>query len=95
LHAATLLSDAGHDDRAAKIVDAALLQDESAPITQRAQALVFRAGVAITLDDLSLARAILLEFRQMPLRDDDRAVLVAELQQADDLEHLLPFQGMA
>ncbi len=90
LHAATLLADSKGDYvAAAKMLDAALAQEEPAPAIHRVPALVFRAGVAITLGDPQLACRILTEVRQTPLSDDERDTLLAELQTAHDLEQML------
>lgn len=90
LHAATLLADSKGDYvAAAKMLDAALAQDGAGPANQRLQALVFRAGLAITMADHPRARMILNEVRQIPLHDENRDALAADLQRADDLEYML------
>ena len=89
-HAATLLADSKGDYRAAaNMLDAALAHQEPAPITHRMRALIFRAGLAITIGDQQLARTLLAEVRQTPLQADDRDALLPDLQRADDLDHLL------
>lgn len=90
LNAATLLADSKGDyPAAAKMIDAALAQEESFPASQRIQALVFRAGLAITMDDHPRARMLLAEMRQIPLTDEERKLLAAELARADDLGYML------
>lgn len=90
LNAATLLADSKGDyPAAAKMIDAALAQEEPFSASQRIQALVFRAGLAITMDDHPRARTLLAEMRQIPLTDEERNLLAAELARADDLEYML------
>jgi hypothetical protein len=87
-HGATLLADyKGDYQAAATMIDVALAQP--APTADRMRALIFRAGLAITMDDQPRARTLLAEVRQTPLDEDDRAALLPELQRADDLEHQL------
>lgn len=88
LHAATLLSDAGHDDRASTMLDVALAEEQAAAI-DRVAALVFRAGLAITMGDQALAGNILADVRRIPLQPDQRQVLAAELQRAGELEQMI------
>jgi hypothetical protein len=89
-HAATLLADYKGDYRvAATMIDAALAQQPPAPTTNRIRTQIFRAGLAITMGDQPLARALLAEIRQTPLPAEDRDTLLPDLQRADDLEHML------
>jgi hypothetical protein len=89
LQAAELLADSKGDyPAAASMLDAALGRDELVPNAQRIAALVFRAGLAITMSDPTLARRLLQEVRGIPV-DDEREALGAELQRADDLAHML------
>lgn len=76
----------GDFETAAQMLDKVLIDHESAPLADRVQALVLRASLAISLDDRQLARTLLTEAHQLPLDEDDRAALAAELQRADDLE---------
>jgi len=88
LHSATLLADSKGDyAAAASRLDAALA--EPAASIDRIQALVFRAGLAITMGDPQLARTLLSEARQTPLDDHERELLADALLQATDLEHML------
>jgi catechol 2,3-dioxygenase-like lactoylglutathione lyase family enzyme len=89
LNAATLLSDAGQDEKAVKMLDAALADDGTETSAQRVQARVYRAGLAITMNDHGLARALLNEIRELPLEAGERETLTSELERADDLEHML------
>lgn len=90
LNAATLLADTKGDyPAAAKMIDTALAQEEAFPTSQCIPALIFRAGLAITMDDRPHARTLLAEVRQIPLTDEERNLLAAELERADDLEYML------
>lgn len=90
LRAANTLADSKGDfEAAAKILDAALAQDEPTPAVHRVQALILRAEIAISMDDQLLAGRLLGEARQIPLHDEDRTVLAEDLQRADDLEQAL------
>jgi hypothetical protein len=74
---------------AATMLDRALDQDPAATPADRVQALVSRAGLAITIGDRQLARRLLADVRQIPLQQHDRDALQADLERADDLEHSL------
>lgn len=76
--------------KAAQLLDKALAQDEPVPLAHRVQALVLRAGLAVSMDDKSLASKLLDEVRALPLQDDERAELADVLQRANDLEQMLP-----
>jgi hypothetical protein len=89
LHAAALLDRAGQYDNAARMLDTALAPEAAAAPTDRIPALVFRAGLAITMGDLPLARMLLADVRQTALPDDERAMLGADLDRATDLEQML------
>ena len=90
VHAAAVLVEAEGDfEAAARMLDRALAQDDSAPMAHRVQALVLRASLAISLNDQPLARKLLNDVRQLPLEDGDRAALIAELQRMADLEQML------
>lgn len=78
---------------AAKKLDTALAQDDSAPVVHRIQALVSRAGLAITMAELGQARRLLNEVRQASVSDDERETLLIELETATDLERMLQEQG--
>lgn len=90
LNAASLLADSKGDyPAAAKLLDPVLALAQTAPATDRLPALVFRAGLAVTMGDRALAEALLTEARQVPLAEADRAALADDLQRAADLEHML------
>lgn len=89
-HAADWLAEAQGDfEAAAHMLDKALALEQPVPATHRVQALVLRASLAVNLGDLSLARTLLDEVKGLPLNEDERAALGAELQSADDLEKML------
>jgi hypothetical protein len=75
--------------KAAQMMDKALAQKEPVPPVHLVQALVLRAGLAISLDDKALARTFLTQVRQIELEAHERDALTAELQRADDLEKLI------
>lgn len=74
---------------AAKMLDTALASDEPAPDSQRVQAQVLRATLALNLNDQPLAKRLLEQLRQIELSDDEREALAEELQRATDLETLV------
>lgn len=74
---------------AAKMLDKALADEQSAPPPHRVQALVLRASLAVSLGDHPLAATLLERARQISLTNDERASLAAELQRADDLAQML------
>ena len=76
----------GDFEAAAQMLDKALADREAASPVDRVRALVLRASLAVSLDDPQLARTLLSEVRGLPLDEDDRAALTAEMQRADDLE---------
>jgi hypothetical protein len=84
-----LIEAEGDFESAAKMMDKALAHDEPVPVMHRVQALILRASLAISLDDKPLASKLLNEVRQMPLGDEDRAALSAEMGQASNLEKML------
>lgn len=89
LGAARLLSEnKGDDAAAAQRLDAALVKaaTEGAPAADRFRALVFRAGLAVTLGEAAAARTRLAEARALPLTAADHTALADELQRAADLE---------
>ena len=90
IYAAELLTDSKGDyPAAAKLLDAALVQDAIAPAAQRIQALVARAAIAITMGDNPRAKVVLTEMHQIALLDDERTLLADELERASDLEAML------
>lgn len=80
---------------AAQTLDAALERHPDAPAPLRFQALLLRADLAISLNDLGEARGILAEAKQVPLRPSDRESLETELRRVDDLEAFLTHRGCA
>ncbi len=87
LHAVQWLSETkGEDASAAQRLDVALAKAESAPTADRLSALVFRAGLALTLGDRPTAQARLAEARGLPLTEAERAAVAADLERAADLE---------
>jgi len=90
IHTAGILADShGDHAAAAKLLDVALAREANPSAKERLQVMVARAWVAVTMDDQTLARTILDDIRQIPLRDDERGALAAELKRADELEQLL------
>ena len=90
IYAAELLAESkGDDAAAAKMLDNALAQEESAPASQYVQAWVARAGLAITLGEAEVARTLLAKVQQIVLGEEDRASLHAELGRANDFEQML------
>lgn len=90
VQAADLLTDSKGDyAAAAKILDEALAASESEASALRVQALVARAGLAITLNDFQQARTLLAAMRQIKLEDDEQSALSSEFERAADLEHML------
>ncbi len=89
LHAADLLAEHGDFAAAAKMLDAALAHDDPAPASQRVQALILRANVAINMNDLPLAHRLLIQMRQIVLTEEEYATLTEAFQNAADLESLL------
>jgi hypothetical protein len=88
--AADLLADSNGDfPAAAAMLDKALGQSADAPVADRIPALVARAGIAISMDDLARAGSILAEVRQLPLSDAERHALSEVLERAADLESML------
>jgi hypothetical protein len=80
---------------AARLLDDAVSREPEAPSVLRFQALMLRAELAMTQNDLGEARGILSEARQIPLRPADRESLSSELRKADDLEVFLTHRGCA
>ena len=90
LNAAILLAESKGDyPAAAKMLDPVLAERQAAPPAERLPALVFRAGLALTMDEAPLARNLLVEARQLALDASERAALADELERAADREHRL------
>ncbi|RYG70217.1 VOC family protein [bacterium] len=88
-HAAMMLERAGHYTEAAEKIDGILADSADEDVVQRVVALVFRAGLAITMHDFPLATRLLLGLRQIPLSDSERGEVLADLERADELEQIL------
>lgn len=95
LEAANLLSDAGDDAKAAQMLKAALARNEPAPNVHRVKALVYCAGLAITLGDDVLARSLLDEVDMTPLDDHEKATIATEISRASELAEVLQAHATA
>lgn len=62
-----------------------LAKHADAPPIERARALAYRADLALRLDRRSLARASLDELATLPLSDDERAGLDADIEHVEAL----------
>ena len=90
IQTAGILADSRGDyAAAAKLFDVALKRESNPSAKERVQALVARAWVATTMDDQPLARKILADVRGIPLQADERSLLQADLERADELEQML------
>jgi hypothetical protein len=88
-HAASLLERAGDYAAAVARLDGALVRDdEGEPASHRLQALVVRAGLAVTMNDLELGRNLLSSARDLRLLDAERTALTDELERMSELEQL-------
>ncbi len=77
----------GDTRQAAKILDGKLARDDGrTSVTTLVEALVYRAELAIRLDDLDTAGSLLDRVRNTPLDDAQREVLSDALANATDLE---------
>jgi hypothetical protein len=87
LGAAKILADSKGDTEAAiKTLDAALGKHPDAPAVHRVQALIARAGMAVTVDDMETAKRLLAEARLIRLTDEEQAALAGEFQRAAEIE---------
>jgi hypothetical protein len=83
---AARLADAHGDDAGGlATLERTLAKHADAPAIDRARALVYRADLAVRLDRQSLARASLDEITTLPLSDDERAGLVADIEYVEEL----------
>jgi hypothetical protein len=88
--AAAFLADSkGDNDAATKMLDKALAQNKNAPITHRVSALVYRAVLAINMEEFALAKQLLSDIKELSLGDEEREAVSEDLQRAADLEHQL------
>jgi hypothetical protein len=79
---ATRLGDAhGDDAKALKTLETGLKRYPDAPPLDQAQALLYRAELAVRLNDQALAAASLAAVRALALNDADQASIAAELAQ--------------
>jgi hypothetical protein len=92
---AATLEATGNRDAATRILDNALLKEPDGSPSLRFRALVLRADLAVSLNDLIEARGILAEAGQVPLSPADRESLAADLRRFDDLEVFLTHRGCA
>ncbi|SCF39173.1 hypothetical protein [Micromonospora marina] len=81
----------GNPAQAARILDGALTRPEAAddPAVQ-VEALVYRAGLALQLDEPDSARELVRQARSIPLDDGSRDALADTLRHAEDLIAALP-----
>lgn len=87
LENAVVLGESKGDHRqAAKILDGKLAKDEDAPVTTLVEALVYRAELAIRLDDPGSAETLLARVRRTVLDDTQRERLADTLANAAELE---------
>jgi hypothetical protein len=97
----SLLADAARLDHARAYQQAAGLLDDGlaahprAAASVRFRALVLRADIAVSLNDLIEARGILADAKREPLTKADREALSADLRRVDDLEAFLTHRGCA
>jgi catechol 2,3-dioxygenase-like lactoylglutathione lyase family enzyme len=78
---AARLADAHGDDAGGlATLERMLAKHAGAPAIERARALAYRADLAVRLERRSLARASLDEIATLPLSDDERAGLVADIE---------------
>jgi hypothetical protein len=83
---AARLGDAkGDDSAAAGILDAGLARFVDPPTVQRARALLFRAELAVRMDDTVGAAAALAMVQALPLSDNERAEMDDEIAHAEEL----------
>ncbi|WP_406488526.1 VOC family protein [Streptomyces phaeochromogenes] len=92
LENAVVLGDSkGDAHQAARILDSTLTRErDSAHCVELVEALVYRAELALRLDDGPRARALLTEVDGVPLGDGERARLTNTLAVARELEGSLP-----
>lgn len=88
LQSAIMFGDSkGDEQQAARILDSTLSKHaDAAPAVERVQALVYRAELAIRLQDPAHARELLGQAREVSLGDSDREKLADTLANADELE---------
>ena len=83
---AARLGDAHGDDAAAlKTLENGIARYGDAPAIDRVRALLYRAELAVRLNDHALAQSSLLAAQTMALTDDERATIVDDLAQTKEL----------
>ena len=88
-------------EEAAQLLDAALVGSPGspgileAPAPLRFRALLLRADLAVSMNDLGPSLGILAEAKQIRLTAEEREALSSELRRADDLEVFLTHRGCA
>lgn len=86
LSAARLGDAKGDDVAAAKLLDERLARYADVPPNERLPALVYRAELAMRMGDPARARAMLGEIWDLPLDDEARAAMTADLETAEEIE---------
>jgi hypothetical protein len=84
--AVTLGDSHGDPARAAEVLDTILARHESTAIAEKIPALVYRAELAVSLNDGAGALARLAQVRNAPLTDAERATLSRDLTVVDEIE---------
>jgi hypothetical protein len=85
LVAARLGDSRGDDAAALKTLEYGIARYVDAPAVERARALLYRAELAVRLDDHALAQSSLVGVRELALTDDERATIAADLAHATEL----------
>ena len=83
--AARLADSHGDDAGGLATLERMLAKHTDAPAIERARALAYRADLAVRLDRRSLARASLDEIATLPLSDEERAGLAADIEHVEAL----------
>jgi hypothetical protein len=82
-------------EQAARLLDDGLAAHPQAAAPVRFRALVLRADIAVSLNELIEARGILADAKREPLSAVDREAHEADLRRVDDLEAFLTHRGCA
>ncbi|SNY88636.1 hypothetical protein SAMN04244553_5616 [Nocardia amikacinitolerans] len=92
LNGAVVMGDShGKHQRAAQILDAALERDrDTATLTELAQALAYRAELALRAEDPTAARDALTRARALPFSESEHTELAETLAALEDIEAMLP-----
>jgi catechol 2,3-dioxygenase-like lactoylglutathione lyase family enzyme len=88
-NAVVLADSEGDPDQAARILDSALARPGGDPVTQ-VEVLVYRAEVALVLDDPATAAEMLTRARHVPLTEDETIRAASAFETAADLAAALP-----